>query len=66
MQSMSKRKETQEHVLATCPAIRNDTTNKIEKWELFSENAEDLKLIYPKLTTTTERIGKCVAHETNR
>ena len=33
-----KENETQEHVLATCAAIQNDTTNKIEKYELFSEN----------------------------
>ena len=42
MQSMSKRNATQEQVLATCPGIQNDTTNKIEKYELFSENPEDL------------------------
>ena len=41
---------------ATCPAIHNDTTNKIEKYELFSENPEDLKLIYQKLTTTMEKL----------
>ena len=51
-----KENETQEHVLATCPAIHNDTTNKIEKYELFSENPEDLKLIYQKLTTTMEKL----------
>ena len=42
MQSMWKRNETQEQVLATCPGIQNDTMNKIEKYELFSENPEDL------------------------
>ena len=51
-----KENETQEHVLATCSAIHNDTTNKIEKYELFSENPEDLKLIYQKLTTTMEKL----------
>ena len=51
-----KESETQKHVLATCPAIHNDTTNKIEKYELFSENPEDLKLIYQKLTTTMEKL----------
>ena len=51
-----KENETQEHVLATCPAIHNDTTNKIEKYELFSENPEDLKLIYQQLTTTMEKL----------
>ena len=30
--------------------------NKIEKYELFSENPEDLKLIYQKLTTTMEKL----------
>ena len=56
MQSMSKKNETLEHVLATCPAIHNNTTNKIEKYELFFENSEDLKLIYQKLTTTMEKL----------
>ena len=36
-----KENGTQEHVLATCPAIHNDTTNKIEKYELLSENPEE-------------------------
>ena len=56
MQSMSKENETQEHVLATCPAIHNDTTNTTEKYEVFSENPEDLKLIYQKLKTTMEKL----------
>ena len=37
-----QQKETQGHVPATCPAIRNNATNKIEN-ELFPENLEDLK-----------------------
>ena len=65
MQSMSKRNEKQEQVLATCPGIQNDTTNKIEKYELFSENPEDLKLIYQKLTTSMEKL-ESVTPETNR
>ena len=59
MQSISKRNETQEQVLVTCPGIQNDTTNKIEKYELCSENLEDLKLIYPKLTTSMEKLEMC-------
>ena len=59
MQSISKRNETQEQVLVTCLGIQNDTTNKIEKYELCSENPEDLKLIYPKLTTSMEKLEMC-------
>ena len=41
-----KENETQEHVLTACPVIHNSPNNKIEKYELFSENPEDLKLTY--------------------
>ena len=56
---MRKRFETQGHVLAACTAIHNDAINEIEKYELFSENPEDLKLIYQKLTTTMETLEMC-------
>ena len=36
-----------------------DITIWIEKYELFSENPEDLKLIYQKLTTAMEKLEMC-------
>ena len=57
MQSMSKRNEAQEQVLVTCPGIQNDTTNKIEKYKLFSENPEDLKTNLPKTNNLHGKIG---------
>ena len=54
-----KENETQEHVLIACPAIHNNPNNKIEKYELFSENPEDLKLTYHKLTTIMRKLELC-------
>ena len=54
-----KENETQEHVLTACPVIHNNPNNKIEKYELFSENPEDLKLTYHKLTTIMRKLELC-------
>ena len=51
--------ETQEHVLTACPVIHNNPNNKIEKYELFSENPEDLKLTYQKLATIMRKLELC-------
>ena len=37
-----KETETQEHVLAACPAIHKDNTTTIEKDEIFMENHKKL------------------------
>ena len=34
--------ETQEHVLAACPAIHKDNTTTVEKYEIFMENHKEL------------------------
>ena len=56
-----KENETQDHVLATCRTIHNDAMKKVEKYKLFSENPEDIKRTYEKLTTIMEKLAMCIS-----
>ena len=48
--------ETQNHVLEECPAIHQDTSTKIEKAQLFSEDTGTLRKVSEKLEKIMDRL----------
>ena len=53
-----KETETQEHILQTCPEIRERCGQTIEYKEIFQENVEELKKAANFIIKTTEELSK--------
>ena len=51
-----KETETQEHVLAACPAIHKDNTTTVEKYEIFKENDQELAKNCQKIAAVIEKL----------
>ena len=53
-----KEAETQEHVLAACPAIHKDNTTTVEKYEIFVENHKEVAKTAKKIAAVIEKLEK--------
>ena len=53
-----KETETQEHVLAACPAIHKDNTTTVEKYEIFMENHKELAKTAEKIAAVIKKLEK--------
>ena len=52
--------ESQTHILETCHMMHPDDTNKVSKLQLFSENADALRLTAKKIDKIMEKLSELV------